>query len=62
MYKKYEGYMSIFLNHLKRFFVVSKKFGIVLLAYNHGKPKLYKRMYGEEILKNAKEPIFRSKK
>ena len=54
--------MSIFLNHLKSFFVVSKKFGIVLLAYNHGKPKLYKRMYGEEILKNAKEPIFRSKK
>ena len=54
--------MSIFLNHLKRFSVVSKKFGIVLLTYNHGKPKLYKRKYGEEILKNAKEPIFKSKR
>ena len=32
--------MNIFMNCLKHFFVVSKKFGIFLLTYNNGKPKL----------------------
>ena len=32
------------------------------MTYNNGRPKLKKRKHGKKIFKNAKQPIFKSKK
>ena len=40
-YMSYVSYMSIFVNRLNSlFFFLKKKFGIFLLIYKDGKPKL----------------------
>ena len=54
--------MNISMNCWKHLLFVPKKIGIFLMTCNNGKPKLWKRKYGEKIFKNLKEPIFKSKK
>ena len=50
------------MNRLEHFFFVPKNLEFFLSTNNNEKPKLWKRKYREEILKNEKEPVSKGKK